>query len=87
MDDHKFLDKLQEKIERLTGTPIDLVVDEADTDRLEVELLGPLPKVLIGSAVLQYPGFARMCVEYAVASIREGRKISVLEFHVVLGRN
>ena len=87
MDDHKFLDKLQEKIERLTGTPIDLVVDEADTDRLEVDLLGPLPNVLIGSAVLQYPGFARMCVEYAVASIREGRKISVLEFHVVLGRN
>lgn len=87
MDDHNFLDKLQEKIERLTGTPIDLVVDEADTDRLEVDLLGPLPNVLIGSAVLQYPGFARMCVEYAVASIREGRKISVLEFHVVLGRN
>ena len=87
MDDHKFLDKLQEKIERLTGTPIDLVVDEADTDRLEVDLLGPLPNVLIGSAVLQYPGFARMCVEYAVASIREGRRISVLEFHVVLGRN
>ena len=87
MDDNQFLDKLQAKIEMLTGRPISLVIDESDSDRLEVELEGEIPRVMIGSAVLQYPGFARMCVEYAVAAIRIGRRIGPLEFHMVLGRN
>ena len=87
MDDTQFLNKLQTKIETLTGKPISLVIDESETDRLEVDPGNEIPEVVIGSAVLKYPGFARMCIEYAVASIRRGRRISTLEFHVVLGRN
>jgi hypothetical protein len=87
MNDNQFLNKMQTKIETLTGKPISLVIDESETDRLEVEPGNEIPKVIIGSAALKYPGFARMCIEYAVASIRQGRRISTLEFHVVLGRN
>ena len=87
MDDTQFLNNLQTKIETLTGKPISLVIDESETDRLEVDLGNEIPEVVIGSAVLKYPGFARMCIEYAVASIRRGRRINTLEFHVVLERN
>ncbi len=78
---------MQAKIERLTGGPISLVIDEVDAKKLEVTLEGMIPRVMMGSAVRAYPGFARMCVEYAVASIREGREIGPLEFQVLLGRN
>ncbi len=78
---------MQAKIERLTGRSISLVLDENDSDRMEVEPRDATPRVVVGSAALKYPGFARMCVEYATASIRLGRPISRLEFHMALGRN
>ena len=87
MDDNKFLDRLQAKIERLTGKAISLVIDESEVNKLEVDLEGLIPRVVLGSAVLKYPGFARMSIEYAVASIRQGRRMNTLEFHMVLGRN
>ena len=87
MDDDNFLDRVQAKIERLTGRTVHLVIDESNSSRLEVDLNAQMPRVQMGSAVLQYPGFARMCVEYAVASIHRGRQIGALEFHMVLGRN
>ena len=87
MDDSDFLDRLQAKIERLTGKAISLVIDESEVNNLEVDLDDVMPRVVLGSAVLQYPGFARMCIEYAVASIRQGRRMGTLEFHMVLGRN
>ena len=34
-----------------------------------------------------YPGFARMCLEYAAGSIIEGRHLGELEFHMLLARN
>ena len=43
--------------------------------------------VVFGSNVLQYAGFARMCIEYAVESIRQERTIDTLEFHLLLARN
>jgi hypothetical protein len=87
MEDKEFLDRVQAKIERLTGKAVSVVIDESDIDKLEVELDGPVPRVQLGYAVLQYPGFARMCVEYAVASIRRERQLGTLEFHALLGRN
>ncbi len=87
MEDKEFLQKMKAKIETMVGKPVSLVVDRKNTDRLEVDPDEFEPKVIVGSAVLKYPGFARMCIEYAVASIRRGRRISALEFHMVLGRN
>lgn len=87
MDEQQFLDKIKNKIERLTGNEIKLAVDSAEPGQLAVELGSSVPQVTLGSNVLQFSGFARMAVEYAVASIREGREISVLEFHILLARN
>jgi hypothetical protein len=41
----------------------------------------------MGSNIYEYSGFARMCIEYAAASLRQRRPIEVLEFHVLLARN
>ena len=38
-------------------------------------------------AHIRYAGFARMCIEYAAASIQEQRPIDMLEFHLLLARN
>ena len=78
---------MKAKIEAMAGRPISMIVDRKKADRLEVDPNEYEPKVVVGSAVLKYPGFARMCIEYAVASIQRGRRISALEFHMVLGRN
>jgi len=87
MNDNQFLDNMHRKIEKMAGRVVDLVLDEADQERMEVNLKGLRPKIYVGSAVLKYPGFGRMCVEYAVESIRRGREMGLLEFHMVLGRN
>ena len=87
MDDINFINRIQDKIERATGRSVELHIDDENSNALEVDLKGPLPWLVFGDAVLQYPGFARLCIEYSVACIREGRQISTLEFHAVLGRN
>ncbi len=87
MDDSEFLNRLQSKIERLTGKAISLVIDESEVNKLDVDLDNAIPRVILGAAVFQYPGFARMCTEYAVASIRQGRGMGTLEFHMILVRN
>ena len=87
MEDKEFLKRMKAKIEAMSGKSVEMMLDRKKSDRLEVDPDRYEPKVVVGSAVLKYPGFARMCIEYAVASIREGRRISALEFHMVLGRN
>lgn len=87
MEDKEFLKKMKAKIETMAGRQVEMMLDRKKTDRLEVDPNEEDPKVVVGAAVLKYPGFARMCIEYAAASIREGRRISTLEFHMVLGRN
>jgi len=87
MDDQEFLDRIRTKIERLAGKEIQLDIDEADEFRLTGEFAAPVPRMTMGSGVIKYPGFARMAVEFAVASIRQGRDIGLLEFHVLLQRN
>ena len=83
MDNDEFIQRLREKIERLTEGPIDL----EDLNRMQVELGPEVPRVMLGANIYKYSGFARMCVEYAVASIRERRDIEPLEFHLLLARN
>lgn len=41
----------------------------------------------MGTNAIHYAGFARMCIEYATESIRNQRKIDILEFHQLLVRN
>ena len=87
MDDEQFLERIHQKIERLTGCTIQLEIDQEETHQLKVELEREVPLVVLGANIFQYSGFARMCVEYAVASIRQQRPIDVLEFHLLLARN
>ena len=87
MDDEDFVRRIQEKIERLTGRSIELQVDHQEAGQLQVDLDRDVPQVVLGANIFQYSGFARMCVEYAVESIRKQRPIDVLEFHLLLARN
>lgn len=87
MDDEEFVQRIIEKIQRLTGTRVDVEVDRQDGSKLEVQLSGEVPRVVLGSNIFQYSGFARMCIEYAAASIKQDRPIDVLEFHLLLARN
>ena len=87
MDNDEFIQRIREKIERLTEGPIDLQIDLDDLNRMQIELGPEVPRVFLGANIYKYSGFARMCVEYAVASIRERRDIEPLEFHLLLARN
>ena len=87
MQDDHFVDRISEKIERLTGRRIELRIDDQDASNLQVEFDREIPLVVLGSNVIQYAGFARMCIEYAAASIQSQRPIDVLEFHLLLARN
>lgn len=87
MEDNEFVERIQEKIERMTGRQVELRIDEEDAGQMGVELHDDIPLVILGNNVLQYSGFARMGIEYAVACIREERAIDPMEFHVLLARN
>ena len=87
MDDQEFLDRIRGKIEKITDTQVQIHMDADQKNQIKVEFEGSIPQVTLGSNVLQYPGFARMAIEYTVASIREKRELGLLEFHVLLARN
>ncbi len=87
MNDQYFIDRIQEKIERLTGREIELRIDEDDVGHLGVDFSREMPIVIMGRNILEYSGFARLCTEYAVASIREQREIPEIEFQMLLARN
>ena len=87
MNDQEFIDRIQEKIERLTGRDIELRIDEDDGSQLGIDFGRDVPLVIMGHNILEYSGFARLCTEYAVASIREQRELSEIEFQMLLARN
>ena len=87
MEDEEFLGKIIEKIERLTGRQVELHIDDEDASQLGVEMDRELPLVILGNHALEYSGFARMGIEYAVACIRKERAIEPIEFHMLLARN
>ena len=87
MDDQQFIDRIGSKIERLTGRRVDLQVDHDDASKLDVDLGPEVPLVTLGSNIFRYSGFARLCIEYATASIQRQRPIDMLEFHLLLARN
>lgn len=87
MEDVEFVERIREKIERMSGRQVELRIDAEDPSQLGVELNGDMPLVILGDNVMEYSGFARMGIEYAVACIREERAIDRVEFHVLLARN
>lgn len=88
MDDQEFLKKVRDKIARLAGRDVELIIDPALEDgTVTVETGGPVPIVRLTPKVLEFAGLARMTIEYAVACIREGRQIDMLEFQALLRRN
>jgi hypothetical protein len=87
MDDGQFLQRIQDKIERLTGRSIRLEVDRDEATQIRVELERTVPLVVLGSDIFRYSGFARMCIEYVVECLRQRRAINTLEFHLLLARN
>jgi hypothetical protein len=87
LNDQQFIDRIQEKIERLTGRDIELRIDEDDGSQLGVDFDRDVPVVVMGRNIFEYSGFARLCTEYAVASIREQREIPEIEFQMLLARN
>ena len=87
MENQEFVLRMKEKIERLTERAIELRIDPGDETHLEVDFNREVPLVVFGSNAVRYSGFARMCIEYAVASLRERREINLMEFHLLLARN
>ena len=87
MEDDEFIQRIQNKIQRLADCEIELRIDHEDANQLRVELEPGVPVVVLGSSVYHYSGFARMCIEYVVACLRERRSIDILEFHLLLARN
>ena len=87
MEDTEFLRRMEDKIRRLTGRDVVLRLDETESDQMSIDLSGPEPVITLGSHAVRYSGFARMVIEYAVASIRAQREIGQLEFHILLARN
>ena len=87
MQDQEFVNRIREKIERMTERQVELRIDEEDPSQIGVKLDGDMPVVTLGNNVLEYSGFARMGIEYAVACIREERAIDPMEFHLLLARN
>ncbi len=87
MNDQQFIDRIQEKIENLTERDIELRIDDDNGSQLEVDFARDVPLVVMGHNIFEYAGFARLCTEYAVASIRQQRVIPEIEFQMLLARN
>ena len=62
-------------------------IDDDSGTQLEVDFDREVPLVVMGHNILEYSGFARLCTEYAVASIRQQRVIPENEFQLLLARN
>ena len=87
MEDDEFIDRMREKIESTTETSIELVIDEQDKRRLEVDLSASKPKVIFGSDALLYSGLARMFSQYAILCLKEQRLVEQQEFLLFMRRN
>jgi len=87
MEQESFLSEIQKKIQNLTGKNISLDLVSDEQWFLELEFQDDNIVIRVGDGILQYPGFARMVVEYSVAVIRKGSLLSQLEFNLILQRN
>jgi hypothetical protein len=87
MEDEQFFDGIKEKIERLVQREVELELDPEAENPVVLDIHSAVPKVTLGGQVLEYPGLARMVVEYVAACIKEERALEPLEFQLLLRRN
>ena len=87
MNNEEFLDRIREKISARTDTSINLSINPDNEWAMSVDLGDALVDITIGIGAIGYPGFARMCIEFAIASIKEKREITPFEFQFLLQRN
>ena len=87
MDDAEFIRRMRERIEESTGVAVSLELDHEHKDEVEVFFTGEAPRVVMGADALDHAGLARMFIQYAILSIKEGRKVDHEEFTRFLRRN
>lgn len=87
MDDEAFIQNMQKRIEESSGVSIILELDHDERQEIDVLFNGETPRVVIGSDALEHAGLARMFMQFAILSLREGRKVEQEEFLRFLRRN
>ena len=87
MEDAEFLRRMQERIQESTGMTVDLEVGQENGGAIEVHLSPAIPRIVVGADALQYPGLARMFLQYAILCLRQGRKATNQELLLFLRRN
>jgi protein-disulfide isomerase-like protein with CxxC motif len=87
MDDADFIRRIQDRIQESTGVPVTLELDHDQRDEVEVFFTDQKPRIVMGADALEHAGLARMFIQYAILSIREGRKVTQDEFTRFLRRN
>lgn len=87
MDDGEFILQMQKRIEESAGVSITLELDHDQPGEIDVFFGGETPRVLMGADALEHSGLARMFMQYAILSLREGRKVEQEEFFRFLRRN
>jgi len=53
MDSNKFVPEIRIKIERLTPSPINLVISDSETTQFQVDFSGSNPQVILGSNIFE----------------------------------
>ncbi len=86
-NDNVFVEQIKDKLERITNRDVEIKVEEDDPNYFEVDFDRMIPQVVMGRNIYEYSGFARMCIEYASASIIRSQHIGEMEFHILLSRN
>ena len=87
MDGRIFLECIVEKIERMTQRTMEVQVDQDELNQLKEDPQRQEPLAVVGVNIFLYSDFARMCIEYAVESLKQERIIGTLESHLLLARN
>lgn len=87
MDGHIFLERIVEKIERMTQRTMEMQAYQDELNQLNEDPQRQEPQVVVGANIFRYFDFARMGIEYAVESLKQERIIDTLKFHLLLARN
>ena len=87
MDDDQFIQNMQKRIEESAGVAITLDFDKDHPEDIDVVFGGETPRVVMGSDAMEHAGLARMFMQFAILSLREGRKVEQEEFLRFLRRN
>ena len=55
VEDQEFVDRIREKIERMSGRQVELRIDQDDSSQIGVELSGDMPVVILGKMFWSIP--------------------------------